>query len=87
MKNGRVVDERDQGAEESYENWAKRLIRENKKEEFADEIKSNEDKFSYLDKSFYRVRFKYAVGSRKPSSSTRTVLSKYDEISKSRFCI
>mgnify|MGYP003113536090 CR=1 FL=1 len=59
-----VVDEREQGNEESYEDWANRLIQ--KKENFAvNEIKSNEDKFSYLDKATYRVRFKYAVGSRK----------------------
>ena len=60
-----IVDERDYGSEESYEDWANRLIQ--KKENFAvNEIKSNEDKFSYLDKSIYRVRFKYAVGSTKP---------------------
>jgi hypothetical protein len=59
-----IVDEREQGNEESYEDWANRLIQ--KKENFAvNEIKSNEDKFSYLDKATYRVRFKYAVGSRK----------------------
>ena len=80
-----IVDEREQGAEESYENWAKRLIRENKKEEFADEIKSNEDKFSYLDKSFYRVRFKYAVGSRKPSSSTRLFCKNMMRLAKGGF--
>jgi hypothetical protein len=80
-----VVDEREQGAEESYEDWAKRLIKENKKEEFADEIKSDEDKFSYLDKSFYRVRFKYAVGSRKPSSSSRTFCTNMMSLAKSGF--
>ena len=59
-----VVDEREQGTGDSYEKWADRLIQ--KRENFAvNEIKSNEDKFSYLDKSYYRVRFKYAVGSRK----------------------
>ena len=83
--NWEIVDERDQGAEESYEDWAKRLIKENKKEEFADEIKSNEDKFSYLDKSFYRVRFKYAVGSRKPSSSSRTFCQNMMRLSKAGF--
>lgn len=80
-----IVDERNQGAEESYEDWAKRLIRENKKEEFADEIKSNEDKFSYLDKSYYRVRFKYAVGSRKPSSSSRTFCKNMMRLAKAGF--
>jgi len=59
-----VVDEREQGTGDDYEDWANRLIQ--KREDFAvNEIKSNEDKFSYLDKSYYRVRFKYAVGSRK----------------------
>ena len=63
-----VVEERDYGSEESYEDWADRLIQ--KKENFAvNEIKSNEDKFSYLDKSIYRVRFKYAVGSTKPKKT------------------
>ena len=63
-----VVDERDQGDDEDYEDWANRLIQ--KKENFAiNEIKSNEDKFSYLDKAIYRIRFKYAVGSRKPKKT------------------
>ena len=53
-----IVDEQDEGLIEDYEDWAKKLIKENK-EKFADEIRSNEDQPSYLDKSFYRVRFKY----------------------------
>ena len=66
-----VVEERDQGNEESYEDWADRLIQ--KKENFAvNEIKSNEDKFSYLDKATYRVRFKYAVGSTKPKKTGKS---------------
>jgi len=66
-----VVEERDYGSEESYEDWADRLIQ--KKENFAvNEIKSNEDKFSYLDKSIYRVRFKYAVGSTKPKKTGKS---------------
>jgi uncharacterized protein YfkK (UPF0435 family) len=66
-----IVDERDYGSEESYEDWADRLIQ--KKENFAvNEIKSNEDKFSYLDKSIYRVRFKYAVGSTKPKKTGKS---------------
>ena len=80
-----IVDERNQGTEESYEDWAKRLIKENKKEEFTDEIKSDEDKFSYLDKSYYRVRFRYAVGSRKPSSSSRTFCTNMMRLAKSGF--
>jgi len=66
-----VVEEREQGSDETYEDWAKRLIEENKK--FArDQIDSKASGFSYLDKSFYKIRFKYVVGSRKSSSSTRT---------------
>jgi hypothetical protein len=53
-----VVDEQDEGLIEDYEDWAKKLIKENK-EKFADEIRSKEDQPSQLDKSFYRVRFKY----------------------------
>jgi len=66
-----VVDEREQGDEEPYEDWAKRLI-EKRKDFAVDEIRSNEDRFSYLDKSYYRVRFKYFKKSRKPSKSSRT---------------
>ena len=66
-----IVDEQDVGAIEDYEDWAKKLIRENK-EKFADEIRSKEDMPSQLDKSYYRVRFKYIKKSRKPSKSTRT---------------
>ena len=63
-----VVDEREQGTGDDYEDWADRFIQ--KREDFAvNEIKSNEDKFSYLDKSYYRVRFKYAVGTTKGSGS------------------
>jgi hypothetical protein len=54
-----IVDEQDEGLIEDYDEWANSLIENLNKKEFADEIKSNEDKFSYLDKSFYRVRFKY----------------------------
>ena len=64
-----VVDEQDYV--EDYEDWANSLIQETKSK-FADEIRSKEDEFSYLDKSFYRVRFKYIKKSRKPSKSTRT---------------
>ena len=66
-----IVDEQDEGLIEDYEDWAKRLIKENK-EKFADEIRSKEDLPSSLDKSYYRVRFKYIKKSRKPSKSTRT---------------
>ena len=66
-----IVDEKDEGEIDDYEEWAKSLIKENKKK-FADEIRSKEDAPSALDKSFYRVRFKYIKKSRKPSKSTRT---------------
>jgi hypothetical protein len=66
-----VVDEQDEGVIEDYEDWAKKLIKENKKDKFADEIISKEDRPSALDKSYYRVRFKYIKKSRKPSKSTR----------------
>ena len=66
-----IVDEKDEGEIEDYEEWAKSLIAENKKENMADEIKSKEDAFSYLDKSFYRIRFKYIKKSRKGGKSRR----------------
>jgi capsid portal protein len=43
-----VVEERDQGSEEDYEEWANRLIQ--KREDFADYIESKPSGFSYLDK-------------------------------------
>ena len=66
-----IVDEQDEGLIEDYEDWADALIEKLDKENFADEIVSKEDSFSYLDKSYYRVRFKYIKKSRKPSKSTR----------------
>ena len=65
-----IVDEQDEGVIQNYDDWADNLIR--KKENFADEIRSKEDLPSQLDKSYYRVRFKYIKKSRKPSKSTRT---------------
>jgi len=65
-----VVDEQDYV--EDYDEWADCLIEPNEAHKFADEIISKEDRFSYLDKSYYRVRFKYIKKSRKPSKSTRT---------------
>ena len=78
-----VVDEQDYV--EDYEEWADSLIELKDKKHFADEIKSNEDKFSYLDKSFYRVRFKYIKKSRKPSKSTRTFCKNMMRLSKAGF--
>jgi hypothetical protein len=78
-----VVDEQDYV--EDFEDWADSLIESKDKKEFADEIKSNEDKFSYLDKSYYRVRFKYIKKSRKPSKSTRTFCKNMMTLSKGGF--
>ena len=64
-----IVDEQDEV--DDYEQWADSLIECTNKKEFADEIKSNENKSSYLDKSFYRVRFKYIKKSRKPGGKSR----------------
>ena len=65
-----VVEERDQGSEEDYEEWANRLIQ--KREDFADYIESKPSGFSYLDKSFYKIRFKYAVGSNKAKKTGKS---------------
>jgi len=56
-----VVDEQEEGLIEDYEEWADSLIKKLDKEEFADTsaIESTPDVFSVLDKSFYKVRFKY----------------------------
>ena len=75
-----IVDEQDEV--EDYEEWAKSLIKEHNKKEFADEITAKPDGFSYLDKSFYKIRFKYF----KKSKRTRTPNGK-KPIGKSRpFC-
>ena len=65
-----VVDEREQGSEEDYEDWANRLIQ--KREDFADYIDSKPSGFSYLDKSYYKIRFKYVVGSRKAKKTGKS---------------
>jgi hypothetical protein len=78
-----IVDEQDYV--EDYEEWAERLIKEHKKDNFADEIVSKEDRKSYLDKSFYRVRFKYIKKSRKPSKSTRTFCKNMMQLSRAGF--
>jgi len=80
-----VVDEQDEGVVDDYEDWAKQLIKENKKDKFADEIISKEDRPSALDKSFYRVRFKYIKKSRKPSKSTRTFCKNMMRLAKAGF--
>ena len=79
-----IVDEKDEGEIDDYEEWARSLIEENKKK-FADEIRSKEDLPSQLDKSFYRVRFKYIKKSRKPSKSTRTFCKNMMRLASSGF--
>lgn len=67
-----LVEERDYNEEnESDEEWASRLIQEktNMFQKLADIVTSKPSGFSYLDKSFYKVRYKYAVGSKKKNTS------------------
>ena len=79
-----VVDEQDHV--EDYGDWADSFIEpKDIKDKFADEIISKEDKFSYLDKSYYRVRFKYIKKSRKPSKSTRTFCKNMMRLSNAGF--
>ena len=77
-----IVDEQDEGLIEDYEEWAKSLIKEDKKEKFADQIDAKPDGFSYLDKSFYKVRFKYY----KKSKRTRTPSGKPMSRKSRTFC-
>jgi len=62
-----VVDEQDYVND--YEHWADSFIEQTDVKKFADEITSKEDSFSYLDKSYYRVRFKYIKKSRKANKA------------------
>ena len=78
-----IVDEQDYV--EDYDDWADSLIEPKDIEKFADEIRSKEDSFSYLDKSYYRVRFKYIKKSRKPSKSTRTFCKNMMQLSRAGF--
>ena len=52
-----IVDEQDYV--EDYDDWADTFIMPKEKKEFADEISAKPDGFSYLDKSYYKIRFKY----------------------------
>ena len=79
-----IVDEQDYV--EDYDDWADSFIEpKDIKDKFADEIVSKEDRFSYLDKSYYRVRFKYIKKSRKPSKSTRTFCKNMMRLSSAGF--
>ena len=58
-----LVDKREYSEEnDSVEDWAKRLIKEKKTglQKLADFIKSKPNAKSYLDKSYYKVRYEYA---------------------------
>ena len=58
-----LVDEREFSEDnESVEDWANRLIKPKKNilEKFADFIKSKPSEKSFLDKSYYKVRYKYS---------------------------
>jgi len=63
----------------SDEDWANICIKEKKSllRKLADEIysKNNGSAFSYLDSKNYKIRYKYAVGSRKPSKTQREFCS------------
>ena len=63
-----LVDELDTDQNISNEDWATICIKEKKSffRKLADEITSKPNGFSYLDSKNYKIRYKYAVGSRKP---------------------
>jgi len=69
------IDELKDNEDISDEDWATLCIKEKKSlfTKLKDEIysKNNGSAFSYLDSKNYKVRYKYAVGSRKSSSSSR----------------
>ena len=90
-----LVDEREHDDEnKSIEEWASSKIKEKLSiiKKFADVIKSKPNGFSYLDKSFYKVRYKYAAkyssgNSRKfckdmMSRSSRGVVYRIEDIDK-----
>ena len=73
------VDVLDEGQDITDEDWATICIKEKKSllRKLADEIYSKNDgsAFSYLDSKNYKIRYKYAVGSRKPSKTQREFCS------------
>ena len=67
-----LVDEKDEDDLESITSWVKRKIL--KRKDFGGQINAEPDNvydFSYLDKSFYRIRFRYVRADFSPSSSSR----------------
>ena len=70
-----VVDEQDSEDVLDYEEWANGFIQE--KKQFADEItEAKPDVYSVLDKSFYRVRFKYYKKSKRTQTPSGKPMSK-----------
>ena len=83
-----LVDEINTDEDISDEDWANLCIKEKKTffRKFADEIYSNPNGFSYLDSKNYKIRYKYAVGSRKPmedGNESREFCSNMMRLSKS----
>ena len=79
-----LVDELQEGSEISDDDWANICISEKKSlfQQLKDEITSKPDGFSYLDSKNYKIRYKYAVGSKKPSNSTRDFCKNMMRLSK-----
>lgn len=68
-----LVDERDYDKENvSEEEWVSNFIKE---KETLYQVASQPSGFSYLDKSNYKVRYKYAIGSRKSGGKSRRFCS------------
>ena len=80
-----LVDELEEGADISDEDWANICIKEKKNlfQQLKDEITAKPSGFSYLDSKNYKIRYKYAVGSKKPSNSTRDFCQNMMTLSKS----
>ena len=82
-----LVDELNESETISNEDWAAICIKEKKGlfTKLKDEIysRNNGSAFSYLDSKNYKIRYKYAVGSRKPSKSTREFCSNMMRLSQS----
>ena len=76
-----VVDEQDESSVIDYEEWADSLIEEKQTEDFSSPITAKPDVFSYLDKSFYRIRFKYYKKSKRTTSPSGKPIGK-----SRRFC-
>ena len=79
-----LVDELEEDQDISNDDWANICISEKKSlfQQLKDEITSKPDGFSYLDSKNYKIRYKYAVGSKKPSNSTRDFCENMMRLSK-----